>query len=156
MGGSAASSIPAAPELSEEAVVVLSLTYVSSATEPFDEAALVGLLDQIGPRNRRRELTGMLLYCGGNIMQTIEGPTRAVEETFATITRDPRHHDILVLLREPLSRRHFADWSMSFPWPPEVPVPRLAGYTPFLTSGRDRADAPPGRRLLEVFRASMR
>ncbi|WP_121250922.1 BLUF domain-containing protein [Nocardioides ferulae] len=135
---------------------MLTLTYVSSATAPMDEPTLVRLLGEIGPRNRGRDLTGMLLYRGGNIISTLEGPERAVEETFATITRDPRHHGILVLLREQTQHRQFSDWSTSFPRPTVEPDPRLTGYTPFLTCGRDRADAAPGRRLLEVFRASMR
>lgn len=30
------------------------------------------------------------------------------------ITGDPRHHDIQVLLDEPVERRSFADWAMAY------------------------------------------
>ena len=93
---------------------MLSLTYVSSAVELLDPQRLVEMLKRIRPRNQALGLPGMLLYSDGNIMQTREGPDDVVEATVRTLESDPRHHDIIVILREPIERRAFPDWSMGF------------------------------------------
>jgi hypothetical protein len=136
---------------------MLSLTYVSSAREQMDEDALVRLLEKVRPKNQALDVTGMLLYSGGNIIQTLEGPAAAVEELFTTISADPRHRGVLALVREEVSERGFPDWSMGFRRLSREEV-EPEGFSPFLEEGF--ADAPATRaaahHLLETFRESMR
>ena len=138
---------------------MLSLTYVSSATASLDTRSLVDMLTQIRPRNEELGLTGMLLYSGGNIIQTLEGPEDVVDGTFATIERDVRHRGVLVLLREPVRERAFADWSMGFRELGSADLDAVSGYSDFLRrpSGSGLGDSGPAAyRLLELFRENMR
>lgn len=139
---------------------MLSLTYLSSASTLLDETTLAAILSDVRPRNEARGLTGMLLYSDGNIIQVLEGPPDAVEETFAAIQDDPRHRGILVMLREEVTERAFPDWSMGFRSVRADEVRRLPGYTDFLR-GSDLAEglgdrAAPAYQLLEIFRDNLR
>ena len=93
---------------------MFSLTYVSTATTLMSVPQLVDLLEESRPRNRARGLTGMLLYSGGNVIQVLEGAAADVETVFASIERDPRHHEIVVLQRKDVEERAFPDWAMGF------------------------------------------
>lgn len=138
---------------------MLSLTYVSSAAQVLEQDDLVELLAAIRPRNEERGLTGMLLYCGGNIIQTLEGPDDVVDATFAAIERDSRHTGVILMLREQISERAFGDWSMGFRAIGNADLQGVAGYSDFLRRpfGRDLGDSTPAAyRLLEVFRDTMR
>ena len=63
----------------DSADTLLTLTYTSSATDLMDVVALVELIEQIRPKNERLGLTGLLLYSGGNVIQTLEGTPEAVD-----------------------------------------------------------------------------
>lgn len=134
---------------------MLSLTYLSSATELMGEADLEQLLTSIRPKNAARGLSGMLLYSGGNIIQTLEGPETAVRETYAQISTDRRHRGLIVMLEEPIRERVFPDWSMGYRHVPGHRHPE--GFTTFL-QGPTPADPHLGTagRLLSVFKESMR
>ena len=138
---------------------MLSLTYVSSARRLLDTASLVGMLADIRPRNDELGLTGMLLYSGGNIIQTLEGPEDVVESTFSRIELDPRHHGVLVVLRDPIEERGFADWSMGFRELSGADLEGVDGFSDFLrrpVAAGLGDSAPAAYRLLEVFRQTMR
>ena len=71
----------------------------------------------LGARTRNKALgvSGMLVFHDGTFLQTLEGEKRAVNEIFASILSDGRHHDIDVLHRGPgFDQRVFGDWSMGF------------------------------------------
>lgn len=140
---------------------MLSLTYVSSASELLDNDQLVQLMAAIRPKNQALGLTGMLLYSGGNIIQTLEGPDDMVDRTFAAIAEDSRHKGVLLLLREPISERAFPDWSMGFRRLSQDEVQQTPGFTTFLEQPAP-VDPAPGQavsstyRLLELFKQNMR
>lgn len=138
---------------------MLSLTYVSSAAELLDAAELETLLAAWRPRNQERGLTGMLLYSDGNVIQVLEGPAESVEATFATIEADPRHHGVIVLLREQVAERAFPDWSMGFRRIGRDDLAELPGHSDFLSQPLGAGlgpDATSAHRLLEVFRDTTR
>ena len=57
----------------------------------------------------------MLIYDRGIFLQMLEGDIAPLFKTFERIERDPRHKDVLVLLREPnASARVFGQWSMDY------------------------------------------
>jgi len=88
------------------------LAYVSSATGLLSEQALKSLLDSAARLNGAHGVTGMLLYSDGNFLQILEGSPAALDETMARIHRDRRHHDVMVLFREPIAERDFSAWKM--------------------------------------------
>ncbi|WP_164519484.1 BLUF domain-containing protein [Nocardioides ferulae] len=137
---------------------MLSLTYLSSVTETLDEAELVDLLAGSRARNEAAGITGLLLYRDGNVIQTLEGPHVAVEETFARIRRDPRHRGVIVLLREEVAERAFPEWSMAFR-SVGVRQGEVPGFSDFLNNderARTRAPDTSAGHLHATFRATMR
>jgi hypothetical protein len=137
--------------------MLFSIVYVSTATHPFSEAELLDLLRQSRARNAARGVTGMLLHKEGNFMQVIEGPEDQVRELFALISADPRHHGIIVLYEERISKRQFSDWSMSFVNLDKETVRDVPGFDDFLTRAR-QGEAPPTncRVFLDMFRRHLR
>jgi hypothetical protein len=137
---------------------MLSITYVSSASELLDESRLIEMLATIRPKNEALGVTGMLLYSGGNIIQAIEGPDDVVDELYATIEADPRHRGVLQLLRDPVEERAFPDWSMGFQRLTDREL-EVEGFSPYL---RERiqpgseTSTDSAHRLLDTFRQSMR
>jgi hypothetical protein len=73
--------------------------YTSSARETADNAPL--------------GITGML-HTTGSCSQILEGAPKAVDQLFARISADPRHHRITTIIREPILRRSLPDWTMGF------------------------------------------
>jgi hypothetical protein len=76
--------------------------------------ALPAILASSVLNNKRRGITGMLLYADGAVMQVIEGEKDAVMETFRDIQSDSRHTGIFVVIEEEIVSRQFAAWSMGF------------------------------------------
>lgn len=93
---------------------LVSISYVSAAAEPFDDARLAELLDQSRRSNHEHDLTGMLLYRRGRFFQVLEGPQDAVDELMTKIRRDPRHTDVRMLLSEEIDERRFSEWTMGY------------------------------------------
>jgi hypothetical protein len=95
-------------------------------------------------RNSARGVTGVLLYQSGSFMQVLEGEPAIVEQIFAKIQRDPRHRDVLVLLRGNIETRNFGDWSMGF-----VDVRASAIVLPGFRAGGDFHDLVGDTRSIE-------
>jgi hypothetical protein len=134
---------------------MFSLTYVSSAVKPFSPQELRELLEQCNADNRRREVTGMLLYRGGNFMQVLEGEESTVRSVHQTINGDLRHTGLITLLRRRVDAREFPAWSMGFKdLGSDLDNPE--GYSEFLsrplTAAALSADPTAPQRLLESFR----
>jgi hypothetical protein len=92
----------------------MSVSYVSTATAPFDDERLADLLTQSRGSNHAHDLTGMLLYRRGRFFQVIEGPQGAVEHLMDAIRRDDRHSDVRILLSERIDERRFTEWTMGY------------------------------------------
>jgi hypothetical protein len=97
-----------------EGKMIFYLIYVSSAVQLLPEEELLLLLRQSQAKNLNLGITGMLLYKGGNFMQMLEGEEQTVRELYATIRKDPRHHNVLTIITDSLKARNFKDWSMGF------------------------------------------
>lgn len=93
---------------------LVSISYVSAASEPFDDGRLNDLLAQSRRSNHEHDLTGMLLYRRGRFFQVLEGPQGAVDELMTKIRRDPRHTGVRVLLSERIDERRFTEWTMGY------------------------------------------
>lgn len=63
--------------------------------------------------NSKVDLTGILLHSNGALIQVIEGPLGAMEETFERISQDMRHTDLKLIDYAPVHKRHFGDWMAS-------------------------------------------
>lgn len=136
---------------------VLSLTYTSSATHLLSVGQLVDLIEQIRPKNARLGITGLLLYSGGTVVQTLEGAPDVVDDLLAVITADPRHSGVRVVDRRVVEERAFATWSMGFRNVTAREVAELQDFTEFAREsvGDDlAAHAVAAFGLLETFRVN--
>lgn len=90
--------------------------YVSRATIARDDAERVidAIVAVSRPRNAVLEVTGALIFSGDSFAQIIEGPTEAIAELRARISRDVRHRDLLTVAEGEKSRRDFGDWSLAY------------------------------------------
>jgi hypothetical protein len=80
-----------------------------------DEPAMLPSIVDVSVRsNKRRSITGMLLYADGSILQVLEGEKEVVQEAFRIIELDERHSGIFVLIEQEIATRQFASWSMGF------------------------------------------
>lgn len=90
------------------------LLYCSQAVRVFNEEQLADLLEASLAWNIRYAITGLLCYGNGHFVQVLEGEPAAVEDLFARIQRDRRHHQVHVLSRGVGPARRFDDWRMAF------------------------------------------
>ena len=90
------------------------IVYSSAARGTIDQDALTSIREQARVRNARRDITGCLLFRDGVFIQLLEGSRIEVDMVFASISRDPRHHRVTVLVDEPITTRAFAQWAMAF------------------------------------------
>ncbi|MGA8257364.1 MAG: BLUF domain-containing protein [Nocardioides sp.] len=111
---------------------MISLTYLSVATEPLDQNQLANLLAVSRDRNERCNVTGMLLYADRHFIQTLEGRAEDVDATMARILGDSRHHSVDVTLTEEIEQRFFVGWSMGFTEVAPDAVADLPGFTDYL------------------------
>lgn len=93
---------------------MLQIVYASSTPHLLSQDDLVDILRVSRENNTAAGVSGVLLYADGNFMQVLEGPAEAVTATYERVKRDPRHRQVLTLLRGEVEERMFSDWSMGF------------------------------------------
>lgn len=89
------------------------LVYMSSPKRGLDSEALRSILAVAAKNNRRNEITGILIQDRKRFLQYLEGAEDKVEQTFARIASDSRHHAIFRLKSGLVARRQFPGWSMA-------------------------------------------
>ena len=105
------------------------LVYLSAASYPYADEDLKEILLKSRQNNEARNITGLLLYHEGSIIQVLEGEKEQVQSIYQTISRDPRHKNILQMLSGELEERNFPDWSMAFKTISSSQFRELTGYT---------------------------
>lgn len=140
---------------------VYQLLYVSSANRTVDEADLLEIMDQARKNNKKNDITGLLLFADGSIVQLLEGDKELVESTYESISRDPRHTGIIRLVSEYSESRDFADWSMGFQRIESKSLIDIEGFNDLLENkdlGQDQlaAISQRMRTLFEAFRKTAR
>lgn len=91
------------------------LLYISSATYMYSNNDIIDILNVSRSFNFQHQITGLLLYHDGSILQVLEGEKEVIEDLFYNkICFDKRHHGIIELLNNEIKDRSFEDWSMGF------------------------------------------
>jgi hypothetical protein len=111
---------------------MLSLIYVSSSIKQLSDAELLDILKVSRENNSTQDITGLLLYKGGNFMQALEGPEEAVRALYEKIKQDPRHKDVSIISSEQIQARQFPAWEMAFQNLDAASVRNEPGYSQFL------------------------
>lgn len=91
-----------------------SISYTSAAVRPVSPQEIQHLLARARARNAQESVTGVLLYCDGSFHQYLEGPPDGLARVYGAISRDPLHHHIFEMLREPIDQREFESWDMGY------------------------------------------
>jgi len=76
------------------------------------DGALADILEVAVPRNRERDVTGLLAAHRGWFIQALEGPPDGLRELAAIIRGDPRHEALQLLTKGPIAERMFPDWNL--------------------------------------------
>lgn len=95
-------------------MALITLIYLSSAVMSLEHSDIQDILRHSREANTKNEITGLLLFKDGNVMQVLEGDSAPVDELHQKIVNDPRHTGLITLIRSPILMRSFADWKMGF------------------------------------------
>ncbi|CCH55586.1 Photoactivated adenylate cyclase subunit beta [Fibrisoma limi BUZ 3] len=90
------------------------IVYFSTAVRPFNQADLMALLAKSRQRNAQVNITGVLLYVHGSIIQVLEGEQAVLTALFDRIKQDTRHTQVKEVFNRPVPQRLFSNWSMGF------------------------------------------
>ena len=139
---------------------MLSLIYVSTSKKLLSNEELLEILKVSRENNGSEEVTGLLLYKGGNFMQVLEGDEAVVTALYEKIKKDPRHKDVAVISREEIQVRQFPAWQMAFQNLDDPAIKNEPGYSQFLqdefTAEIYRENPLRAYILLLTFRDNMR
>ena len=74
------------------------LFYLSRADAALSTATVQHILRVSQRNNRRKDITGCLLYTGQHFAQILEGNSADLTELVSRIAKDPRHHSLVVVV----------------------------------------------------------
>ena len=107
---------------------LFTLVYLSNATNAMSEDELKEILTVSRKNNPAVNVSGVLIYCEGNILQVLEGAKEDVYKVYDKIKLDPRHDELIILQSREISARTFEDWSMGFRATTKSEFDELEGY----------------------------
>ncbi len=126
------------------------IVYVSQASRPFAEDQLADLLLHSRKRNTKDGISGLLIYRfnndfnRGNFVQVLEGPESSLENVWSRISKDKRHHTVVVVEEGSIETRMFENWSMGFK---NIDSQELCEFEGFSDLGSDKfwKEVNPGK-----------
>lgn len=131
------------------------IIYASVATQHFGSTELAELLQKSRASNERLGLTGMLLHADsdGSFFQVLEGEPAALDQLFQKLLMDKRHSHVTLIIREPITKRSFGEWSMGFSGISHAKLRKLPGLNDFFRKGSSFTELDAGRakRFLVAF-----
>jgi hypothetical protein len=132
---------------------LIHIIYASVETQAFSSAQLTELLQEARVKNEDLHLTGMLLYSDGNFFQVLEGEPDSVDGMYKKLHLDKRHQQLTLIVREPIAKRYFADWSMGFSSVTLEELRQVDGLNDFFLDGSCFVGLDSGRakKLLASF-----
>jgi len=142
------SKSPAAPACDLQRIV-----YASAASQAYAAPQLEQLVSKARERNGRAGISGMLIYHEQFFLQLIEGPGPALNSLFARLRADAGHHRIVLLLRERIVQRTFADSAMGFAQLTSADLAQMPGMADFVARRMTLQTLTPVRavRLFNAF-----
>ena len=131
------------------------LIYVSTPEKSFSEEELDNLLTEARKTNQELEITGILLYTGSNFFQVLEGKESDIGFVFEKIKSNPNHSDIVVILKEAISKRSFEEWNMAYTRVSPDEIRDIVGYQDIdnLSSSLPLFEESKARKILSAFQS---
>ena len=125
------------------------IVYVSTAIALMSEEQLAHLLNVSRKKNKKYNVTGILLYCQGTFMQVIEGEKNNVDLIYKSIELDKRHKNIIKLSVGIITKRNFPEWPMAFA---SVNAEKLREIEGFLSSTSENTLDTPDHTTVNMFK----
>lgn len=88
------------------------IIYTSSATQAASDDDFRYIARHANQNNRTLDITGLMLYSDGVILQVLEGEKQIVETLYDRIKRDERHSSVMKLISREIEAREFPEWSI--------------------------------------------
>jgi hypothetical protein len=131
------------------------MVYASAASSEFAPSDLDEVLRVARERNALIGVTGMLLYVESSFLQILEGDINRLDLLFDRIKDDPRHTQILLLLRAPIDQRSFTSWTMGYSQVTFGEIQEASGVNTFFATPEDYADLGDVKlaKVLDLFRS---
>ena len=92
--------------------MLTTIIYRSHLREDAPLKALEDMVTAANIKNRRSDVTGILLFNGHHFFQLLEGPEEQVKEIYRCICNDPRHHNVVELMCDYAPARRFGNVGM--------------------------------------------
>lgn len=92
--------------------MLVRLLYASHAVGKVDCALIQEIMQQSHVHNAQHGITGILCHSDKLYMQVLEGGRDAINALYATILRDARHTDVVLLDYQEICERRYAGWTM--------------------------------------------
>jgi Sensors of blue-light using FAD len=75
------------------------------------------IIERAQVKNAQIHVTGALIFTGQHFAQVLEGSPESISMLMAYIYNDPRHTNIVVFDKSPITQRQFPDWTMAYHGP---------------------------------------
>lgn len=92
--------------------MLTTIIYRSHICEDVPVKALEAMVAAANNKNRQANVTGILLFNGTHFFQLLEGPVEHVSAIYEEICNDPRHHNVVELMRDHGPVRRFGKVGM--------------------------------------------
>lgn len=92
--------------------MLTTIIYRSHICDDVPVKALETMVAAADSKNRQSDVTGILLFNGTHFFQLLEGPVENVTAIYEQICRDPRHHNVVELMRDHGPSRRFGNVGM--------------------------------------------
>lgn len=91
---------------------MIQLIYFSAASYLYSNSELIDMFNSSRKKNADLNITGLMIYHEGSIIQILEGQAHEVHNLYNKISKDRRHKSILKVIDANIEERSFKDWSM--------------------------------------------
>lgn len=131
------------------------LVYTSVSSQEMSDDDLKALLKKSREKNKKLNITGMLLHLDPFFIQILEGEEEAVLDSFNRIKEDSRHQKVSLIYKKQIKERAFSDWTMGFNKVSNEELESLEGCFDFWEQSTPNSLAGASgeiERLLEMFK----
>ncbi len=90
------------------------IVYVSNASEDLEKDQIIDILYKSKDWNNENDITGLLLFSGGNFFQIIEGEKKVIFDLFQEIQADNRHENILQIFGKEIYKDAYNGYESDF------------------------------------------
>ena len=127
------------------------LIYRSTARSGLTDKDLKNILSKARGFNEANNITGCLLFHGGQFLQLLEGEFQVLLDLYDRIKKDPRHHDFLLLHMKETPYRVYSNWTMAFKSLEDNDLKEHSGVTEFTELESEEDESSMSKELFQAI-----